>query len=91
MKCFLMQELTIDLRQMKRKMQRSWWSKQVKPKVLLEWTGDVHFCTICEITVMVDVDENLIWSLKRPLRNGCNCLYEPWSDFLTPRKRERVV
>ena len=43
--------------------------KSVKPavqafKVLLEWTGDVHFNTICEIAFLVHV-------------GGRNFLYEP--------------
>ena len=36
-------------------------------KVLLEWTANVHFCTICEITFQIGVVlENEMWSLKSP-------------------------
>ena len=35
-------------------------------KVLLEWTANVHFCTICEITFQIVVLENEMWSLKSP-------------------------
>ena len=41
-----MHYLTINLRQVNWKMQRSWWSKQFK-------TGNVHFCTTCEIIFLV--------------------------------------
>ena len=47
-----------------------WWSEQFKPyKVLLEWTGNVHFCTICEITLVV-------CGPGKVRKNGCNFLYE---------------
>lgn len=32
---------------------KKWCSRQFKSKVLLEWTGNVHFCTICEITFLI--------------------------------------
>ena len=36
-------------------------------KVLLEWTGNVHFCTICEIAFLVHESGTCgTWSLKSP-------------------------
>ena len=42
---YFMHELAINLRQVNWKMYRNWWSKQIKPEVLLAWTGNVHLCT----------------------------------------------
>ena len=34
-------------------MYRNWWSKQIKPEVLLPWTGNVHLCTNLLFTFLV--------------------------------------
>ena len=34
-------------------MYRNWWSKQIKPEVLLAWTGNVHLCTNLFFTFLV--------------------------------------
>ena len=34
-------------------MYRNWWSKQIKPEVLLAWTGNVHLCTNLLFTFLV--------------------------------------
>ena len=50
-------------------------------KNLLAWTGNVHLCTIWEITFLVGGPWkfNLVLeSLEKSLKNGCNYLYEPW-------------
>ena len=41
-------------------------------KVLLEWTGNVRVCAICENTFLVHVAGP--WKV---LKNGCNFLYKP--------------
>ena len=49
-KCFcLMQELIVNLRQVNRECGEA---NSSGLKVLLEWTGNLHFCTICEITFL---------------------------------------
>jgi len=45
----LMQELIINLRQANRECGEA---NSSDLKVLLEWTGNLHFCTICEITFL---------------------------------------
>ena len=47
-------------------------------KVLLEWTGNVHFCTICEIKFLVGGPWKLNVVLGKSSKKGCNFLYEPW-------------
>ena len=49
---------------------------QALSKVLLElWTGNVHFCTICEITFLVGDP----WksNVEKFSKNGCNFSDEP--------------
>ena len=47
-------------------------------KVLLEYTGNVHFCTICEIIFLVGGPWKYNVVLEESLKSGCLCLYEPW-------------
>ena len=42
----------------------------------------MHSCTICEINVLVGVLWKSIEVLEKSLKNGCNCLYEPWTGIL---------
>ena len=51
-------------------------------KVLLKWTGNVHFCTICEIIFLVGRPWKSNIALEKSLKNGCNFLYESWSSWL---------
>ena len=44
-----MQELIVNLRQVNRECGEA---NSSGLKVLLEWTGNLHFCTICEITFL---------------------------------------
>ena len=48
-----MQELAINLKQVNWKMYRNWWSKQIKPEVLLAWTGNMHLCPNLWFTFLV--------------------------------------
>ena len=50
-------------------------------EVLLEWTGNIHFCTICEIIFLVGGPWKSNVVLEKSLKNGCNFLYEPWHWF----------
>ena len=60
-----MQELTINLRQVKWKSVEKLVEQTAQAfKVLLEWTGNMHFCTICDVTFLFSVLENQMWSLK---------------------------
>ena len=49
-----MQELGINLRQVKLKSVEKLVEQTVQAsKVILEWTGNMHFCTICDVTFLV--------------------------------------
>ena len=52
-------------------------------KVLLEYTGNVHFCTICEIIFLVGGPWKYNVVLEESLKSGCLCLYEPWPSPVT--------
>ena len=47
-------------------------------KVLLEWTGNVHFCTFCEIKSIVDGPWKSNVVLEETFKSGFNFLHEPW-------------
>ena len=68
-----MQYLTINLRQVNWKMQRSWWSKQFKPysPVRMGWE-----CTFL-YSLWNYIPGNRMWSLKSPRK-----VLEKWLQFL---------
>ena len=51
-------------------------------KLLVEWTGNIHFCTICDITFLVSCPwkSNVVLqkSFEKSLKNGCNFLCGCW-------------
>ena len=50
-------------------------AKNLRLKVLSEWTGNVHFCTMCDITFLVGGP----WKV---LKNGFTFLYEPCHNLV---------
>ena len=45
----------------------------------LEYSGNVHFCTICKIILLVGGPWKSYVVLEKSLKNGCIFfLYEPW-------------
>ena len=44
--------------------------------------ANVHFCTICEIVFLVGGPWKSDVVLEKSLKNGCNLLYEPWTDWI---------
>ena len=59
-------------------------AKSSRLKVLSEWTRNVHFCTMCDITFLVGGP----WKV---LKNGFNFLYEPCHNLVFCKHSCKVV
>ena len=63
------------LRRVLKKYRKFGWVNSSSLKVLVEWTGNLHFCTICEITFLEGGPRKSNVFLEKSLKNGCNFLY----------------
>ena len=59
-------------------------AKSSRLKILSEWTGNVHFCTVSDITFLVGGP----WKV---LKNGFNFLYEPCHNLVICKHSCKVI